>query len=194
MNFLFSWVESLDHMEVTPDLPGCLPASTAAALRQVPRSGVRVLIPPQLITCQSAPSPAGADATAATPPCSGPTSAGPSGLVLRAPCALFSASAPARASPGSARLVTARGRPHQPFQSGRQHAVVLGGLSLQAAGIPDPLQLSRVLHVDPLCREGSCGQDQGPVREPNFGVRVHLSQPQCPQPPRSHHPNKQVVG
>lgn len=104
----------------------------------------------------------------------GATSTGHNSLVLSAPRALFPASAPAWASPllCSARPLAAPGCPHQSFQSGRQGAVVVRGLVLQAVGIADPLQLRRVLHVNTLCREGGCGQDQGPVREPKFGVRV----------------------
>lgn len=61
------------------------------------------------------------------------------------------------------------GGPHQHFQGGRQRAVVVGGLLLQAARVPDPLQLGRVLHIDTLCREGGCGRDQGSVSEPTTG-------------------------
>lgn len=66
------------------------------------------------------------------------------------------------------------GAPHQHFQGGRQHAVVVRGLLLQAAGVLDPLQLGRVLHVDALCREGGCGRNQRPVREPSCSIGAQL--------------------
>lgn len=72
------------------------------------------------------------------------------------------------------------GRPHQRLQSGRQRAVQMRGLPLQATGKPDALKLGLVLHVDALCREGGCGQDQGPVRTPP-GVGAQLSQPKLPR-------------
>lgn len=77
------------------------------------------------------------------------------------------------------------GAPHQHFQGGRQRAVVVGGLLLQAEGVPDPLQLGRVLHIDTLCREGGCGRDQGSVREPTVGS--------AKGPRRPHHPGARVT-